>query len=284
MLSSPRTHLAALLLLLSSLTITAEEGNPPVDPFRGWHGEVMPSGLVRAEAEGEYRWKKDGSIMVFVPAGEFTMGNDDGPMDGRPQRQVELDAYYIDKYEVTWGQWRQADLPLPQDVEGNPLSSDQPPWGRADALPITFVSWHDAQRYAYWAGKRLPTEAQWEKAAHGTSQSAPTAKDTPPPKSPRPAPCCPENVSPLGAHNMADNVSEWCADWYDPRFYKTSRPTNPYNGRATLHRVMRGGNFTDDPTDREITLRRYRPPEASAATLGFRLVLPLFDPDREETH
>ena len=258
---------------------------------QGWHDEPLPDGLVRGEIEGEYIWTKDGSVMVYVPAGVFLMGSvaEDAYEDEKPQREIHLDAYYIDKYETTWKQWFAADMPLPKDIDGRPIKEWKPVWGRRDELPVSYIKFDDAVAYAEWAGKRLPTEAEWEKAARGTDgrlypwgNEEPTFaravwKDHPIGKDePAPIDCCPEGVSPYGVHNMVGNIFEWCSDWYDSKFYADMAENNPHNTEQTQRRkrVLRGGSFTLDKEDMRVTLRNRQWPEEGQDYVGFRLVLP----------
>ncbi|MEO6308523.1 MAG: SUMF1/EgtB/PvdO family nonheme iron enzyme, partial [Nitrospiraceae bacterium] len=118
-----------------------------------------------AEAQQHEITGKDGAPMVLVPAGEFTMGSNDGSDDEKPAHQVSLDAYYLDKYEVTV--WQYAKFLKARGVNGPPMwtTMDQP---LHQKRPVVNVDWSDANTYCEWAGKRLPTEAEWEKAARGT--------------------------------------------------------------------------------------------------------------------
>ena len=268
--------------------VAGEEASPAVQDERlGWHGEPMPTGLERAEREGEYLWSRDGSVMVWVPAGEFTMGSDEGERDERPARQLWLDGFYIDKYEVSWRQWRLSGLPLPKDIDGRPIKDFKPFWGRDDELPVSYIKWHDAVAYGEWVGKRLPSEAEWEKAARGTDartypwgNDAPTFeravwKDHPVGKEqPAPVDCCGEGASPYGAYNMVGNVFEWCQDLYDSRFYETAPERNPINEQKGDRRVLRGGAFVLDAEDLRVTLRNRQYAKEGQDYVGFRLVLP----------
>lgn len=258
----------------------------------GWHGEPMPDGLERSDVEGEYRWKKDGAIMVYVPRGPFTMGSNEGHRDESPAREVFLDSYYIDKHEVSWGQWRAAGMPLPRDINGKPILDTKPFWGRADDLPVSYMTWTNATDYAAWAGKRLPSEAEWEKAARGTDgrrfpwgNDEPTFeravwKDHPIGKEqPAPVDCCAAGASPYGALNMAGNVFEWVEDVYDRGFYASAPGPNPVNRGEGRHRVLRGGAFVLEIEDLSTTLRNRQYPEEGQDYVGFRTAVSGVEPD-----
>jgi formylglycine-generating enzyme required for sulfatase activity len=192
----------------------------------------MPEGMSRGDAQGEYIWEKDAAVMVYVPAGDFPMGSEDGDSDERPVHDVYLDAYYIDKYEVSWGQWKLSKLPFADHQFSRRAYPEAPDWGISDDYPVMSVSWTFANKFTEWAGKRLPTEAEWEKAARGTDgrrypwgneepsferalwKDHPTAL-----KKTAPVDCCPTGASPYGAIQMAGNVYEWCADTYQRDFY-----------------------------------------------------------------
>jgi len=191
---------------------------------------------------------KDGAALMWVPAGEFTMGSDDGGGDERPQRRVHLDGYWMYKHEVTVAQYRRfcsdtgRDMPAP------------PSWGWKDDHPVVNVTWDDAKAYADWAGVSLPTEAQWEKAARGTGgREYPWGNTFQASKavcsvglsrsSTAPVGSIPSGASPCGCLDMAGNVWEWCADWYDSAYYARAPHRNPENRQASPYRVLRGGSW-----------------------------------------
>ncbi|MGQ0696477.1 MAG: formylglycine-generating enzyme family protein, partial [Nitrospiraceae bacterium] len=168
---------------------------------------------------------KDGAPMVLVPAGEFTMGSDNGDEDESPIHRVYVNAFYIDKFEVTNGRF----------AKFVDAIQSEPPWGFADKdtpvtdanRPVRWVNWMDAMSYCLWAGKRLPTEAEWEKAARGTDgRLYPWGND--PPTSAHAVFGLKEGdaetvslignrmkgQSPYGAHDLAGNLYEWVTDWY----------------------------------------------------------------------
>ena len=252
----------------------------------GWHGETMPDGLERTDEDGEYIWEKDGSIMVWVPSGEFLMGNADGPKDEQPARTVWLDGFYIDKYEITWKQWKMTGLDYSKDPHHRIPMPRAPDWGIVDNQPALNISWNDAQEYVEWAGKRLPTEAEWEKAARGTDgrkypwgnepptyeravwRDHPTAKGMV-----EIATCCKDGASPYGAVNMAGNVYEWCEDVYAKDYYSRAPQRNPVNREEGKFRVLRGGSFVLEVEDLSSTLRYRLLPYDRGPYIGFRAAL-----------
>ena len=167
--------------------------------------------------------------MVLIPAGEFTMGSDKGDDDEQPIHKVFLDSFYLDKFEVTNGRFAKF-------VEA---IQSEPPWGFADKetpvlrpdQPVRWVNWMDAIGYCLWVGKRLPTEAEWEKAARGPDGRAyPWGNDPPTPahavfglKEASDTVSAIGNrdkgKSPYGVHDLAGNLYEWTTDWYDEEFY-----------------------------------------------------------------
>jgi formylglycine-generating enzyme required for sulfatase activity len=187
--------------------------------------------------------------MCFVPAGEFIMGSNDGNEVEQPQRKVYLDAYWMYKHDVTVAQY------LKHCRETGRTMPTQPDWGWKEDHPMVNVSWEDAQAYADWAGVRLPTEAQWEKAARGTDgRQYPWGNTFDPSKAvcsvaPRreqstaPVGSIPSDASPYGCLDMAGNVSEWCSDWYVSNYYLTApnrNPPGPQSGDG--YRCLRGGS------------------------------------------
>ena len=249
--------LFAMLLpaAIAAIAETKEPSKPaPGGAAKGWLGETMPDGLERGVNNGEYVWKKDKAVMVYVPPGPFTMGKDNEPE--RPAHKVDLDGFYIDKYEVSWRKWKASGLPYSKEPNVREPIVFPPDWGLRDAHPVVHTTWHDAKQYAAWAGKRLPTEAEWEKAARGTDgRDFPWGNDLPTMKramfvdhplsltSTAPVNCCVEGASPYGAVNMAGNVWEWCEDSYLRGFYAKSPAKNPVNLGQSKEKILRGGAF-----------------------------------------
>jgi hypothetical protein len=175
----------------------------------------------------------NGAEMVLVPAGEFWMGSDDGNDDEKPRHRVDLDAYYIDRYEITNGLYQRfmeaTNRPGPRYWSDSHLNGA--------SQPVVGVNWYDAEAYCRWVGKRLPTEAEWEKAARGDDgrtypwgeqwdSSRANSKESQRNKA-APVGSYPSGVSPYGAYDMAGNVWEWVADWYAKDYYERSPPAEP---------------------------------------------------------
>lgn len=192
-----------------------------------------------AEAEKKYKG------MVLIPAGSFTMGSPRGEGYDRehPQHGVYLDAYYIDKYEVTFAQYDKfceaTGREKPDDVG----------WGRGNR-PVIYVTWHDAIAYCEWAGKRLPTEAEWEKAARAGSTGKYCFGDSESTlgqycwyssnSGSRTHPVGTKKPNKWGIYDMHGNVWEWCSDWYDEDYYNNSPRDNPGGPNSGNKRVLRG--------------------------------------------
>jgi formylglycine-generating enzyme required for sulfatase activity len=221
--------------------------------------------------------------MVGVPAGEFLMGNDEGyPWEG-PVHTVYLDAFYIDKLEVTNAQYRQCvDQGICKDLEKR-TSFDNP--AKADH-PVINVTWHWAKIYCRWTGKRLPTEAEWEKAARGVdgrmypwgdeidcdhAQYKDCGGETIPVGS------LPDGASPYGALDMAGNVWEWVIDEWQEDYYLVSPKENPQGPKnpkniSEIH-VFRGGSWSEPGDLVRTTYRTWYEPNAQYYNLGFRCVM-----------
>lgn len=221
---------------------------------------------------------KDGADMVFVPAGEFLMGNQEGKgSEGeRPQRQVTLDDFHIYKFEVTVAQYRKFCAATQRAMP------PEPTWKWQDAHPIVNVTWFDASAYAAWAGAALPTEAQWEKAARGTdgrtfvwgNNFTKSTCHTSDGKTVAVG-LFPNGASPYGAMDMAGNVWEWCADWYDPDYYADAPLHNPPGPATGTVRVLRGGSWGFNVSDFfRVTYRNRCLPECKYGDYGFRCVVP----------
>ena len=249
-----------------------------------------PSPAPSPERATEITNARDGSKMVLVPAGAFLRGSamGDGSDDERPQRSIYLDAFYVDRHEVTVAQYRRCVQAGGCTVPGTRKYCNWNESGRG-AHPVNCVDWSQARAYCAWAGKRLPTEAQWEKAARGTDgrrypwgSEAPTCrravmrgdggngcgKDRTWPVGSKPA-----GASPYGAQDMAGNVWEWVNDWYDKDTYASSpgrNPTGPSSGSA---RVVRGGSFSfDSAANLRAAYRIYYAPASRGSSIGVRCV------------
>jgi serine/threonine protein kinase len=201
---------------------------------------------------------KDGMEMVYVPAGTFTMGSktDDSDVwdDEKPEREVYLDAYWIDKYEVSNGQYalcvEAGECTAPHDSSSYTRSSY---YGNDefDNYPVIYVDWYQASAYCEWAGGRLPTEAEWEKAARGPDGNKYPWGDESPSCSLANYSRCkgdttavgsyPDGASYYGAMDMAGNVWEWVNDWWSDR-YDTSVTRNPQGPETGEYRILRGGS------------------------------------------
>jgi formylglycine-generating enzyme required for sulfatase activity len=227
---------------------------------------------------------KDGAPMVLVPAGEFTMGSDKGDDDEQPVHRVYVDSFYLDKFEVTNSRFAKF-------VEAIQI---EPPWGFSDKdtpvthadRPVRWVNWMDAMGYCLWAGKRLPTEAEWEKAARGADgRSFPWGNDPPTPahavfglkeggaETVSAIGNREKGKSPYGAHDLAGNLYEWVLDWYDESFYANFaknpaiNPRGPGEGTA---KVQRGGSYINNPYRLRSSFRTKGDPTEQDPNVGFR--------------
>ncbi len=248
--------------------------------------------------------------MVSIPAGDFQMGSNDPEAwhNEQPVHTVYIDAFFMDKYEVTNLEYQKFVLANPRWSKGriadryhdetylNRWNGNDYPSGKAD-YPVIYVSWYAAMAYAQWAGKRLPTGAEWEYAARGglDGQKYPwkgdvidsgranyngnvegrdtTAVGEYPPNG-------------YGLYDMAGNVWEWCLDEYDENFYADSPRENPLAGGKTIDwlisnftsvktgRVLRGGCWLNNPVDLRVANRNWSSPTYTgfANSVGFRCV------------
>lgn len=224
--------------------------------------------------------EKDGASMVLLPAGSFEMGDhfDEGTADELPVHQVELDAFYMDRYEVTIGQYKRF---LKETAHGT-LPDQTPNWIAEKAIvlaqkgvqqlvdfttptdnhPVVGITFNDAEAYAQWAGKRLPTEAEWEYAARGGLVGKRYVWGNQPPEGTDcnftgsvggeqaddgylyTAPVGSYNANGYGLYDMTGNVWEWCADWYSDSYYADSAPDNPKGPETGTERVLRGSGWS----------------------------------------
>lgn len=239
---------------------------------------------------------KDGATMVLVPAGPFTMGSDEGLPNERPVHIVTLDAYYIDQYEVTLSLYRKF---LEVGKQASPPTWDDEAATTVGDRPAVGMSWSAAAAYCQWAGKRLPTEAEWEKAARGTDgRRYPWGEMQPfvdianynrgmwvseavtlvPVTSGLEGMSVRHGLkgggkSPFGLSHMAGNAAEWVADWYGRDYYRQSPEKDPSGPATGDKRVIRGGSWADLPAALRVTARLSAEPDFEDRTIGFRCAM-----------
>jgi len=275
-------------LLLLGLTVSlpaclaadAPAAKPPVTPIKA------PKVVVKINP-------KDGATMVWITAGKFLMGSTDAQIEAlckanpsykkdwffgeKPQHSLYLDGFWMYKNDVTVAQYNKFCAATAREMR------PAPSWGWIDDHPVVDVTWDDAKAYAAWAGVTLPTEAQWEKAAHGADGLIyPWGNEWDAEKcnnwlakhflhKTSPVESYPSGASPYGCMDMAGNVWQWCADWYDKNYYKNSpiqNPTGPTTGTA---RVLRGGSwYSNDSRYYRATDRDCYNPLTRYVDIGFR--------------
>lgn len=247
----------------------------------------------------EYRNEKDGSILIEIPAGSFTMGSDDWGNDEKPVHAVSLDTYYIGTFEVTVAQWRKFVKATgfrteAEKGDGAHVYNDRywekvgdaswrkPYFFQTEQNPVVCISFNDVQAYCTWAGLRLLTEAEWEKAARGTDgRDYPWGDNWGPNKCnlfegdnynyTSPVGSFPAGASPYGVMDMAGNVLEWCSDWYDAGYYSVSPDSNPHGPVSGDFRVNRSGGWGSDTKELRCSFRAYLAPPSRNCFLGFRV-------------
>ncbi len=251
--------------------------------------------------------------MVYVPAGDFTMGHDEYEIDERPAHEVCLDGFWIDKYPVTNAKYanflndyvqkypgQELDVSRFIDLTGevSPINYEIGKYvvnSGYDNFPVVNVTWNGANVYCKFYDKRLPTEAEWEKAARGTDERIYAWGDTV--DSSRAnywdsGDPFEDNLTPVGffdgrnykgfqtndsksffgAYDMGGNIKEWTSDWYLRNYYSQSPKVNPQGPQTGEKRVVRGGGFLFHPDQLRVMFRYAMPPEKSANFIGFRCV------------
>lgn len=230
-------------------------------------------------------FRQDGMTQIYIPAGEFTMGVKEANSNRHITHKVHLDAYWIDQVEVTNAMYARC----LNAGECQPLAMDNPYFGNAKHAdyPVVYVTWDKAQTYCHWVGGRLPTEAEWEKAARGTDGwrypwGKARAGDTllnfnGTHGEPKSSYDYLAGASPYGVLNMAGNVREWVADWFDADYYSTSPYENPQGPPEGTAKVLRGGAYWDDAKQVQTFYRLYHTPNSPGQNRGFRCVTPIDD-------
>ena len=225
---------------------------------------------------------KDGAIMVLIPEGTFEMGTNRGFKNASgesPAHKVMLTAYYIGKYEVTWGRFQKylnaksIEFTIPDDDLNKPVHS---------------VSYDEALAYAKWVGGRLPTEAEWEHAARGRMNVLNPWGDAIPDSTmanfarvfegetgnfSEPVGSYPEDVSTFGVYDTAGNVSEWCLDWYSRKYYSDRVNFNPRGPFTGVLRIVRGGSWRTKKSFMRATYRGSLDAKGRYSHVGFRCVV-----------
>ncbi len=251
---------------------------------------ALGTGALLFAAGGEDTPPKAPEGMVLIPEGEFTMGrafatpDDETGMrplilrDDTPARAVRLDAFWMDAREVTHAAYGEFVEDTGRKAPYHWLGGEMPET-LADH-PVHNVDWGDAKAYCEWRGKRLPTEAEWEKAARGglDRKKYPWGDKAPDrgvarystPEGPGPVGQFPPNG--FGLHDMAGNAAEWCQDWFERTYYERGATDNPQGPETGLYKIVRGGAWSDGPNRITVQFRNWVRPSQRTPNLGMRCV------------
>ncbi|PIU19295.1 MAG: hypothetical protein COT18_08255 [Elusimicrobia bacterium CG08_land_8_20_14_0_20_59_10] len=213
--------------------------------------------------------------MVIIREGAFHMGSSagEGDADEQPRHKVHLDEFFIDRYEITVARYRKF-------AQATRAAMPEQAGPGAESRPVVQVSWNDADKYCKWAGRRLPTEAEWEKAARGGTDTkwsfgggesrlaeyawyADNSGNTTHPVGQK-------KPNPYGLYDMHGNVREWCADWYDKNYYSKSPGRNPKGPGTGTARVVRGGSWLVKGGNTRSGFRLRLNPDNKNKNIGFR--------------
>jgi len=264
-----------ILAIIRGTTLTPFEDSPN-DSTDATPSEPLDSSQISREEPVQ-------EDMVLIPAGPFIRGTDHDGFDERPQRTLVLDAFAIDRYEV-------ANFYYQQFVDATGHRKSGPPSRYAKNMskmrginqPVVYVSWEDAEAYCHWKTKRLPTEAEWEKAMRGTDgrlwpwgnveqpNGANWARVQDGHDVAAPVGAVLTDKSPYGVMDGAGNVMEWVSDWYAESYFKETPERNPQGPEFGTFRVLRGGGYATTGADIRITSRSKMVADFRDETIGFR--------------
>lgn len=247
-----------------------------------------------------------GSQMLYVPGGIFRLGNEEGEADEQPSLTVRLDPYYIDETEVTNRAYAQCVAAGACDPPASNRSAFNPDYyesGQFSDYPVLYVNWHQAREFCEWRGARLPSEAEWERAAgfdpeqgiklqypwgdefdgtllnycdancYNGEKQDPTYNDEY--GDTAPVGTYPEGRSPLGAYDMLGNVMEWTNDWYDRNYYSYAPESNPLGPDEGFAKAVRGGSWLSSREELSVSARTFYDPNEVRTNIGFRCAMPV---------
>ena len=239
---------------------------------------------------------RDGAPLNLIPAGEFLMGtsisNRDGGRDEYPERRIVIDAFYMDSVEVTNGRYLEFVKASGHRIPEHPRDKKLTLWQGATVPaaftdhPVINVDWYDAAAYCAWAGRRLPTEAEWERAARGTTGRRFPWGDAEPTRTLanylnqwrngaglEPVGSHPRGASSEGVQDLQGNVWEWVADWYDPHYYDKGPLRNPKGPEEGTRKVIRGSGWESEAPLLRSAHRLSSDPKNRNHSLGFRCAM-----------
>jgi len=239
---------------------------------------------------------KDGAPLRLIPGGEFLMGTSlshrDGARDEYPERRIFLNAFYMDVFEVTNGRYLAFTTATGHRTPEHPRDKNLTLW-RGPIVPDAFkdhpvvnVAWSDAAAYCAWAGRRLPTEAEWERAARGTTGRRFPWGDMEPTRTLanylnqwrngaglEPVGSHPQGAGAEGVQDLQGNVWEWVADWYDPSYYENGPIRNPNGPNEGTRKVIRGSGWESEAPLLRSAHRLSSDPTNRNHSLGFRCAM-----------
>ena len=267
--------LTAALIFLASGSLEASGAHSSDHSHEDLEGQKTDN---KGEVKQVIVNEKDGSIMVYIPGGIFMMGNSSGDSDERPPHRVKLKPFYMDKFEITNVQYRKF---VEETNHEKPLYWNNSRWND-DLQPVVGVSWDDAVAYAKWAGKHLPTEAEWELAARSTDgreypwgnfweKDRCNSVETGLNRANRVG-NYPKGISPYGIYDMVGNVWEWCFDTYGKDYYKNSPGYDPNGPKTGSDKTLRGGSWGYDKVNSRASNRFWEDKGTRNWHIGFRCV------------